>query len=810
MNKTISINLGGWFFHVEENGYRQLDRYLNAIQNYFAAEAGCTEIVEDIEMRIAEMLQEILTKQKRQVVINTDIQDVIGIMGMPEQFDNDLSEADKSSVENTITPIVTAQSTTTLQKLNPTNQEQSEQTTAQTTHRRLYRNPDDKFISGVCSGLAAYMGIEDPTWLRLALVTMVVMSVGSIIPAYIILMIVVPEAQTTAQKLAMKGEPINLSNIEKTLKDGVDNLQNSLNDFNQSEQGAKVRRFFNRIGNGLETTIPKLFRSLSPLLRLAAIGIAIAFVLGFVGMLIGWVVSIFGALKFLSQFIFNGLLPTLTFALSGMVAIGVPIVFLLYFILRRTFRINGAAIRQWGGALGLLWLLSIASMSFTGARAYTTGFDADSYIEKTLPIALNDQQKVLNLEAIDKQDLSIIRDNNANNMPFNINDDAFDFENSTYYGTEIELDIARSNSGQFELYEKIESNGGSENEAKANAQEVRYDINQEANTLQLSNYFTAKNTKWRNQTIDLTLKVPVGKAIYLNPNIRDIIYDIKNVTDTYDGDMVGHTWIMTERGLALADANLQPIFDEDEVNQILSNSSHNKETSSNSQLQPEPPLPPAPPTLNEENAQAGEENLDNNQYKGFTSIEINDALEVEIVQSATYFVKTKGNADELALVKIQQNGEELILNQKKGEAPTLRLYIGMPHLARISLNNAAHASISGFEEKNVAIILGDATQLDGDINAEQLDITIKGAANAKLSGKADQLNAIIKGAASLDADKLAVENADMELNDSANADIWVSQQLNSELNDASQLNYKGNTRNVKNETNGAAKINKVD
>jgi hypothetical protein len=104
MNKTISINLGGWFFHVEEDGYRQLDNYLRAIQGYFSAEPGCTEIVEDIESRIAEMFQDVLTQQKRQVVISADVHRVMQIMGKPEQFDNDLPESDSTLVQRHLNP----------------------------------------------------------------------------------------------------------------------------------------------------------------------------------------------------------------------------------------------------------------------------------------------------------------------------------------------------------------------------------------------------------------------------------------------------------------------------------------------------------------------------------------------------------------------------------------------------------------------------------------------------------------------------------------------------------------------------------
>src|SRR5690554_3913947 len=185
MNKTVSINLAGTFFHIDENAFEVLSRYLDSIRKSLQNDAGTDEIMKDIEARIAELFTEKIHNTK-QVVTLKEVEEVIEVMGQPEDY----------SVDEEIF------------------EDQPKQEKSKKSRKQLFRDPDDKYIGGVASGLGHYIGI-DPVWLRLLWVILAIFSSGTFILIYIIFWIVVPDAVTAADKLKMKGEAITISNIEK-------------------------------------------------------------------------------------------------------------------------------------------------------------------------------------------------------------------------------------------------------------------------------------------------------------------------------------------------------------------------------------------------------------------------------------------------------------------------------------------------------------------------------------------------------------------------------------------------------------------
>ena len=159
MNKTVSINLGGIFFHIEEDAYTRLEGYLDSINRHFANEEGADEILEDIEARVAEMFQETLSQSKRQVILPTDVSQMIGVMGLPDQFDEpEVGHTQAHNYEQTHEREGNNSKTDIPKGERASNRKKS---------RRLYRNPDEAFMGGVCAGLSDYFGIEDPIWIRL-------------------------------------------------------------------------------------------------------------------------------------------------------------------------------------------------------------------------------------------------------------------------------------------------------------------------------------------------------------------------------------------------------------------------------------------------------------------------------------------------------------------------------------------------------------------------------------------------------------------------------------------------------------------
>ena len=191
MKKTLTINLANQVFHIDEDAYIRLKEYLDRIESHFSNKDERNDIVSDIENRISELFGE-RTSAEKQVITLQDIEEIIRIMGDPVEIGGGTESG-------------------------------SEQETTPPGTKRLYRDPDNRVLGGVCSGIGMYFKL-DPTIVRLVfLVIFFGFGIGFLI--YIILWIVVPEARTTAQKLEMRGDPVNASNIGKFMRDEYEHVK---------------------------------------------------------------------------------------------------------------------------------------------------------------------------------------------------------------------------------------------------------------------------------------------------------------------------------------------------------------------------------------------------------------------------------------------------------------------------------------------------------------------------------------------------------------------------------------------------------
>jgi len=228
MNKIFNVNLGGYPFTIDEDAFAKLNRYLDTIEAHFSTSEGCDEILEDIEARMAELFNE--KAKAKSIVTLKDLDDVIAIMGKPEDFGAASLEDDTGY-----------QAEYTSRKSGP----KRAKTTIK-TGKRLFRDGEDKVIGGVCSGVAAYFGIQDPLWIRLGWIISV-MILGIPLILYPVLWAIVPLAKTAGDKLAMKGEPANISNIAKTVEEELQDLSKTINemtkDFGSKKKTLAARPF---------------------------------------------------------------------------------------------------------------------------------------------------------------------------------------------------------------------------------------------------------------------------------------------------------------------------------------------------------------------------------------------------------------------------------------------------------------------------------------------------------------------------------------------------------------------------------------
>lgn len=204
MKKTLTVNLNGRVFNIDEDAYNLLDNYIRNLRIYFRKEEGFSEIIADFEGRIEELFSEHI-RSGYEVISIDQVESVIQKVGKPEDFGemNTSSEIFEEKKE----------------------QEAPKQSFPgeKKTRKRLYRNIDNKLVGGVFSGIAAYFG-WDETPVRLAgLIFLIVLTpaYGWGIWLYLILWIIIPPARTAQQKLEMRGEEVSIENIGKVVSGGT-------------------------------------------------------------------------------------------------------------------------------------------------------------------------------------------------------------------------------------------------------------------------------------------------------------------------------------------------------------------------------------------------------------------------------------------------------------------------------------------------------------------------------------------------------------------------------------------------------------
>ncbi|WP_439183028.1 PspC domain-containing protein [Carboxylicivirga taeanensis] len=226
MKKTVTINISGHMFYIDEDAYTRLRNYLDKIESTFRSQESGDEIISDIESRIAEIFNERINRETGVVTI-TMVEEVIATMGEPEQFEGVEGEEKKTTTSSSLIHVKPS--------------------------RRFYRDIDNRVFGGVCAGIAAYFGI-DVVIVRVLFVILTLLTWGGLPLIYIILWIALPPALTTAQKLQMRGERITIENIERSIRDEYDEVKKQFGNFKESSTYKKGKSFFSRFSRGEKTT----------------------------------------------------------------------------------------------------------------------------------------------------------------------------------------------------------------------------------------------------------------------------------------------------------------------------------------------------------------------------------------------------------------------------------------------------------------------------------------------------------------------------------------------------------------------------
>lgn len=520
MKKTIKINLSGFIFNLDDDAYDRLNVYLETIINHFRDREGGKEIVDDIETRIAEIFQE-MTGDKKQVVTLEDINEVIRIMGEPEELINgDDYEEEKEKVYYTTRE-----------------------------RKRLYRDPDNAVFGGVCGGLGAYMNI-DPVIIRVLFVVFT-LATGLFGLLYIILWIAVPKAETAAQKLEMRGERVTISNIEKTIKEEYKNVKKNFTRARESKEFQKTRNVLDEIFHVLGKIIVVSIKIVLIIIGFGLIIGAISALMGITG------VFFFGHDLLDADFLTPGYLslqdflsfflepPTASlFIFSLLLAISIPLIALIYGIIKLTFRFR-ANDRVLGLIALVLWILSVVFISFVAinegmnyrqSSRFSSDRDLEGFTGDTLVILINQPE-------VAEENFSAWIFSYQDEQPF-----FADIDQGKIYA-KIELDIEESRGGKYKLQLENRAWGRSYADAREAAGRIDYHWSLEGNKLLLDPYFTQDRSSVHRQEVDVTVLVPQGKYIQLDEQTRYLLEGVESAEDLWDNELAGHTWVMSEDGL---------------------------------------------------------------------------------------------------------------------------------------------------------------------------------------------------------------------------------------------------------------------
>lgn len=535
MNKTTSINLGGYFFHIDEDAFRKLSNYFEAVRKSLSPD-GREEIINDIESRISELFTEKLGTTK-QVVGLKEVDDIIAIMGQPEDYK--------------------------IEDETPKNNFEANYATSGST-KKLYRDKENSFLGGVLSGLGQYLSV-DPLWLRIIMVILF-FGFGTGLVLYIILWVLIPEAVTTTQKLEMKGEPINISNIEKKVKEGFNEISDKFSKLDHDKITSNAKNGAEKIGKTISEIVTSIFNIISKIIG----GFIVLFTcMTLISVIIGGIAMIFFS-SMPDNFLYNHIHTPFSFEtpiwIQGIlliIVVGIP----LFFLLILGLKLLTTRMKSIGNTLNYsllaIWIIGLASVLFLIVSEISQNAFTGKDIEKV----------AINIKPSDTLNIKFI----SNNLYSKNNND---YENFEVVHNELDQEIIFSNNVSIKIVETTEpiaylqieksAEGKSMKNAKQTAEKIKYNVKIENNNLILDNYWITELTnKKHDQEVELFLYLPKGTIFKVDKNFKHFdrsdndYFNLHHSSDTY-------IYIVSENKVLCTNC---PLNEDDEETNIVNVSS---------------------------------------------------------------------------------------------------------------------------------------------------------------------------------------------------------------------------------------------
>jgi phage shock protein PspC (stress-responsive transcriptional regulator) len=514
MKKTTQIHIGGRHFFMDEDAFQKLNHYLDSLKRHFGStgESG-SEIVDDIEQRIAELLENKIVPGKQAITLG-DVNEVISTLGNVEDFV--YSE--------------------------PGEQHNESDYGSRREYRRFYRDPDNYYAGGVAGGMGEYFDI-DPLWIRLAFV-LLFFAKGAGLLIYLILWVVVPKARTTAEKLQMRGKPVNLATIKDSVNEEYEKIKSS---GTVERSRSAVESLFRAMG----LVIVAIFKFIIAIIGIVFLVVGSVFLAGLIMAVLGFT-NFFGHFQLwdgwymphmANFFVNSGHYAAAVIALIILVLI--PIVSLIYAGVKILFNIKSKhpilrAFMLTSWILALILFVTLVIVNAPNSPVEASGSQSAVIETKKYPVIVIDVNNNLSEKSITHYRVM--------GLHFNYSrwDDAL-------YDDAI-LNIEPSGDELFHLTVQKRIKNAEILHADYYLDEVRYNWDVQDSVVLLDKYFfTDDNDFWMFPHVMLTLKIPEGQKIRFTENACDMLE--LNDREKYCEEVpAGKKWIMSPEG-ALIESN---------------------------------------------------------------------------------------------------------------------------------------------------------------------------------------------------------------------------------------------------------------
>ena len=603
MKKIININLSGRVIPIEDSAYEKLQNYIESLRKYFANEEGRDEIINDIESRIAELLDEKIRKGAS-TATEADVEEIITSMGKVEDFEaEEVAEAKDSNQQSG-------------QQGNQ--QSQNYSYTEKKSRGRLYRDSSDKFIGGVCSGIAAYMNVDPaivrilfaiitfggfglgflayiilwiilPTkdldgysgkrlyrnpddkmlggvagglaayfdksarTIRLIFAAPLVLSIllniinnvswhndfdlalnigfgsisGTFILIYVVLWMVLPEANTTYEKMEMRGEKVDVNRIRQNVQEGMGNFKervkgwseevkesaqnfsNKAKEFSRTkgkEFASDVNDTVRRSGGGLGHIIGVLFK-----VFFLFIAGTIAF-----GLFVGLIAFLFGGIAWwpINNFLWTSNWQQIYAWGTLIFFLVVPLVGFIIWVIRRITKVKSRS-NYLGWTFGALWTIGWISAILL-ASSISKDFRNYDHTDKVIEVVQPANNKMI--VAVSEPELLY----SGRFSWINDEGNGWDLSDDTLRLSTVKFTVKPSLDSQYHVTLIKHSFGRSEEGAIARAERIQYNILSRDSVLDVgSGYTVDKESKFRGQQVEVEIQVPIGKQIRFDESVND-------------------------------------------------------------------------------------------------------------------------------------------------------------------------------------------------------------------------------------------------------------------------------------------------